>query len=89
MQPQPTVTTTVGGPITTPATIYVQQQPVLVTPRVYDNFQHKSSYALGITQVVIGSLCILFNAVGIGIGSFTSNSGTGIWTGIFVSISQS
>ena len=61
---------------------YVTSQPV---PQVCTNYASKSSFILGATQIAIGLLCILFNAVAIGAHSATAVVGHGIWGGLFVS----
>ncbi|KAI0207153.1 hypothetical protein LSAT2_008172 [Lamellibrachia satsuma] len=59
---------------------YVTSQP---EPQVWTNYASKSSLILGATQIAIGLLCILFNAVAIGAHSTTAVVGHGIWGGLF------
>ena len=76
---------------------YPTQQQVLVvhnppaqppTTRVYDHYKAGHSRALGITQILLGCLAILFNAVGMYLETDSwglSYSGLGIWSGLWVS----
>jgi len=62
---------------------YVTSQPA---PRIWANYASKSSTALGATQMMIGLLCVLCNAVAISAHSPTALIGHGIWGGLFVSV---
>jgi len=55
--------------------------------RIYANYLSKQSTGLGITQVVMGVLCIVFNAVGIAYWSTISIGCIGIWGGVLFIIS--
>lgn len=57
----------------------------------HGSYRHRRSSGLGVTQIVLGCLCILFNAVSLAIGSFYSLSfvGHGFWCGILFIITGS
>ena len=52
---------------------------------IWATYASKWSSALGVTQIVIGILCIVSNAVAMGAGSPVATTGHGIWGGCFVS----
>jgi len=71
--------------------ILPQPYPTYVTApkRVYENYLSKQSLGLGATMIVAGILCIIFNAVSIGLGALLSKIiGYGIWGGIWVRLSS-
>ena len=53
---------------------------------VLQNYPGKASQILGGLQVAVGILLIIFNIAAIVIHAHAANGGTGIWTGIFVSL---
>ena len=69
-----------------PAMVYM---PAPIASTTYDRYKHKQSIALGITQVVIGLLCVIFNSVVLGVYNYPGNGlgavGHGYWCGILVS----
>jgi len=58
-------------------------------PKTYDRYKHKQSIGLGITQIIIGILCVIFNSVALGVSYYGGNGlgavGHGYWCGIMVS----
>lgn len=86
-------TITVQAP---PTNVYVQRvtptvvtthpvaQPVSVTPRPPPELERKPCQALGITQLVIGCLCVVIEIILVAIDS-TESAYQGIWAGVFVS----
>lgn len=62
--------------------------PIPIRSRTYDRYQHKQSIGLGVTLIIIGILCIIFNGVCIGATvthydySGLAYVGHGIWCGI-------
>jgi len=52
--------------------------------RVYENYLSYQALGLGVTMIVAGVLCIIFNAVSIGLGGPLSAIFYGIWGGILV-----
>jgi hypothetical protein len=75
--------------ITTPAGPPIQMVTLVQPTRVYERYSSKASMGLGITQVIAGVLCIVFNAVGIAFGALISFASIGIWGGIMFIISGS
>ena len=61
-----------------PIQVFVYPQP----PTVYGGYQSTKSRNLGITQIILGALSIVFNAVGISYLAELSYAGVGIWGGI-------
>jgi hypothetical protein len=61
--------------------LFAYQSP---TTRIYDNYAHYTSKALGIVQIIVGALCIIFNIVGVSLPAPVGFSvvGFGIWGGI-------
>lgn len=63
--------------------------PVPIRSTTYGQYKHKQSMGLGVTLIIIGILCIIFNSVCIGLSaadydyynSFWSYIGHGIWCG--------
>jgi len=53
------------------------------------NYKRKQSKGLGIMQIIVGVLCIVFNAVGNYYGSYASVASIGIWGGIMFIITGS
>jgi len=54
-------------------------------PLIYPDFLSKQALRLSICQIVFGVLCIIFNAVAVGIEPWTDLAGCGFWAGgIFV-----
>ena len=68
----------------TAPTPYPQGVHVIYPARVYKNYPEKASRGLGITQVLMGSLCIALQAVSIGFNSLSGIIGVGIWCGVMV-----
>jgi len=58
--------------------------PVYAKPSgtIYTNYRSAQSMGLGITQIIIGVMCITFNGVALGYGAPLSYVGHGIWGGI-------
>ena len=79
-QQQQSSTVVVGAP--QPAPYYVQPQS---RPPV-TNFRDQQALMLGIAQILIGVLCIIFNAVALGIHELLSVAAHGIWGGVIVSM---
>src|SRR6218665_3627882 len=67
-----------------PGVGWVYLQPPQVTPIHY---RHKQSIGLGAAQIVLGSLCIVFNGIALGIGMYDGLEfvGHGFWCGVLVS----
>ena len=65
-------------------------QPLLVQPvtQPVTDFLNKQCFVLAILHIIIGVLCIIFNAVAIDIYETFSFVGHGIWCGILVSGSK-
>ena len=63
---------------------YPQVVPARYPTRVYKDYPEKTSLGLGITQVLMGALCIIFQAVSIGFNSLSGYIGVGIWCGVMV-----
>ena len=68
----------------------VPVQNVVIIPsygeaRVWTNYASKSSFNLGVTQIVIGVLCIVFNITAIVEDTLMTAFGPGIIGGLFVS----
>ena len=61
----------------------------MTRPKTYDRYKHKQSIGLGITQIIIGILCIIFNSVALGVSYSPENGlgsvGHGYWCGVLVS----
>ena len=67
-------------------------QPVGTVPRqngamypIWIDFANKTSLGLGVTQIVIGVLCIICEVVMIADSTLTGQIGQGVWGGLFVS----
>jgi len=56
-----------------------------ITSRIWTNFANKTSLRLGVTQIVIGVLCIICEVVVIVDSDLTGIMGQGIWGGLIVS----
>jgi hypothetical protein len=69
----------------TPQMIHVMQSG----PTVYGSYHRKQSQGLGVCLIVVGALCIIFNAVAIGFFQPSSFIAYGIWGGILFIISGS
>ena len=54
-------------------------------PYVYATYPKKTALGLGITQVIVGVLLIIFNILSAVYYTAVSASGYGFWGGIFVS----
>jgi len=78
---QPVVAIQSGQPVQ----MYAYNSP----PVVYGNYNSKQSMGLGVTQVVVGVICIVINAIGIAFGSLLAVVSIGIWGGIMFIISGS
>jgi len=69
-----------------PALVYM---PAPIKPRTYDRYKHKQSIKLGIAQIIIGILCVIFNSVALGVPHTSDNRlfsvGQGYWCGVLVS----
>lgn len=67
--------------------------PFQTRPNTYDRYKHRQSIGLGVTQILIGILCIIFNSVCLGVSYYASNGlgavGHGYWCGVLVSTSSS
>lgn len=61
----------------------VQTQVGSPTPAA--NFKDKQAMFIGVAQIVVGVLCVVFNAVMIAHGEMFSIIGYGIWGGVLVS----
>jgi len=63
-------------------------QPVLIynyghsQPTVYKSYHNYHSMGLGITQIILGVLCIAFNIAAIAVGARFSVASIGIWGGL-------
>lgn len=77
--PAPTQTNFVPGVGLHGAPIYLQPATIRC-----ESYRAKQSSGLGVTQIVLGSLCIVFNAISAAIGVYYSMSfvGHGFWCGI-------
>ena len=76
-----------GGAVQTPVQNVVILPQYMAPPQsaILPNYSSRSSLILGSTQIAIGILCIIFNAVAIGTDAPEAIIGHGIWGGIFVS----
>jgi len=68
----------------------VPVQDVVIIPsygeaRVWTNYASKTSFKLGVIQIVIGVLCIVFNITAIAEQATLMSLGPGIFGGLFVS----
>ena len=68
----------------------VPVQNVVIIPsygeaQIWTNYASKTSYKLGVTQIVIGVHCIAFNITAIVKNTFMTSFGPGIFGGLFVS----
>jgi len=98
-QPPPSYTVTSPGTAAPPnnaAPAYLPGygiSPVYPYPRyapsVYTSYLSCQSLGLGITQIIIGVLCFIFNIVAIAYGSGIDVVGCGIWSGIMFIITGS
>jgi len=73
--------------IAMPAGQQYQVVTVAQSPRVYNSYASKQSLGLGITQVLAGIFCVVFNAVAIAFGALVSPASIGIWGGIMFILS--
>jgi len=66
--------------------VYLQPAPVTLV-----HYRHKQSIGLGAAQIVLGSLCIVFNGIALGIGIYDGLGfvGHGFWCGVLVSVHPS
>ena len=75
----------------------MQVQPIQATPvvaatsnDVYPNYAAKAAIGLGMTQIIIGSICIFFNIFlvipGFQVEFAFGYVGTGFWAGVIVRI---
>lgn len=67
-----------------PAQYAYAVQPYVVRAPV-TRFLDRQALILSVTQIIVGLLCIAFQATAIGINEPLSFVGHGIWSGIFVS----
>ena len=74
----------VGAP--QPAPYYIQPYVQPYTRPPVTNFLDQQALGLGITQILIGVLCIICNGVALGEGEIYSIVAHGIWGGFIVSI---
>ena len=68
----------------------VPVQNVVIIPsygeaRIWTNYASKTSLKLGVTQIIIGVLCIVFNITAIAEHVWNTSFGPGIFGGLFVS----
>jgi len=93
----PTVSSSLGDMLTyneasekNPAVLGMQAElPVIMddqvhSPTINTNYRSRQSMILGIMQIIVGVLCIVFNSVAIASGAMYSRAGIGIWGGIMV-----
>lgn len=85
MQPGPNSGVGTAVPPGPPALVYM---PAPVRSNVCDGYKHRQSIGLGITQIIISILCVIFNAVCIAVTSHGDKGnglgvvGHGFWCGI-------
>ena len=58
--------------------------PVIIQPPTSGYPLHRSVIGMGIALIVIGGLSIVAQIAGMAVGISLSDSGAGIWSGIFV-----
>jgi hypothetical protein len=58
-------------------------------PQQYTNYRRKQSLGLGVLQIIVGVLCIIFNAVAFGFLPTFSTVAHGVWGGILFIITGS
>ena len=80
---QTTTVLTPGGQTTT----VVPMQNVVIAPNyvatpIWTNYASKTSFILGLIQIAVGILCMVFNIIAT---TVLSSVGPGIWGGLFVS----
>ena len=61
--------------------------PFQTRSKTFDRYKHKQSIRLGMTQIIIGILCMIFNSVCLGVSDYSGLGavGHGYWCGILVS----
>lgn len=83
-QPRPETTYPASAVPFGPPTVFASPAPV--GPRIYERYLQKQSIGLGVTQIIIGVLCIIFNGVSCGYLRYVyadlSFVGHGFWCGI-------
>ena len=79
MQPQPQLSTdVVAGPPVVPYMVRPYRSPPV------DGFLSKQAKVLGVIQILVGILCVVFHSVAIAINEQFSFIGHGIWCGMLV-----
>ena len=83
-QQQLSASVVVGAP--QPAPYYVQPHVQPYTRPPVTNFLGIQALGLGIIQILIGGLYIIFNGVALGLAEIVSTEAHGIWCAVIVSI---
>src|SRR2546425_925723 len=67
------------------------QMVQVMQPRTteYANYRRKQSRGLGVLQIIVGVLCVIFSGVALGYWAAASFIGHGIWGGVLVIIISS
>src|SRR5678815_3666284 len=66
--------------------VYLQPMQVIQSPTRIAHYLHKQSIGLGAAQILLGSLCIVFNSIALAIGfNGLGFVGHGFWCGALVS----
>ena len=79
-----------GGAVAPGPPAALVYMPAPTKPTTYDRYKHKQSIGLGVAQIIISILCVIFNSVAIGVtrpysqGNALGFVGHGYWCGIMV-----